>query len=293
MVNEILDENPESFGNPMNAEKIVNDREKAYIRHFPENNFFILKADGTKEKREWHFYSETSDSAFCYVCKMFSKTGSQFSTRGCSDWKNISRRICEHKRSLDHRQSMFDFSKRSQQKGLIDTELIKQFENERQYWRHILKRVVATVKFLSSLGLAFRGNNESEGEGNYFSCLKYLAEFDPFLASHIKRYANHGQGSSTLREAEGAADPQPTWRIGQDHQEFDEGICWKYMGDANDPALREAEQQRLLQFVDRKSLRLDSPSVKQRVLKILNLRGGSIKTIRNVMREFAGNMGCQ
>ncbi|KAG8182588.1 hypothetical protein JTE90_021726 [Oedothorax gibbosus] len=199
MVNEILDENPESFGNPMNAGKIVNDREKAYIRHFPENIFFILKADGTKEKREWHFYSETSDSAFCYVCKIFSKTGSQFSTRGCSDWKNISRRICEHKRSLDHRQSMFDFSKRSQQKGLIDTELIKQFENERQYWRDILKRVVATVKFLSSLGLAFRGNNESEGEGNYFSCLKYLAEFEPFLASHIKRYANHGQGSQVAR----------------------------------------------------------------------------------------------
>ncbi|KAG8184632.1 hypothetical protein JTE90_022680 [Oedothorax gibbosus] len=33
------------------------------------------------------------------------------------------------------------------------------------------------------------------------------------------------------------------------------------------------------------------PSVKQRVLQILNLRGGSIKTIRNVMREYAGNMG--
>ncbi|GFX89985.1 beta-catenin-like protein 1 [Trichonephila clavipes] len=32
-------------------------------------------------------------------------------------------------------------------------------------------------------------------------------------------------------------------------------------------------------------------SIKQRVLQILNLRGGSIKTIRNVMREYAGNMG--
>lgn len=32
-------------------------------------------------------------------------------------------------------------------------------------------------------------------------------------------------------------------------------------------------------------------SIKQRVLQILNLRGGSIKTIRNVMREYAGNLG--
>lgn len=33
------------------------------------------------------------------------------------------------------------------------------------------------------------------------------------------------------------------------------------------------------------------PSIKQRVLQILNLRGGSIKTIRNIMREYVGNFG--
>uniref|UniRef100_T1J520 Beta-catenin-like protein 1 n=1 Tax=Strigamia maritima TaxID=126957 RepID=T1J520_STRMM len=33
------------------------------------------------------------------------------------------------------------------------------------------------------------------------------------------------------------------------------------------------------------------PSIKQRVLQMLNLRGGSIKTIRNIMRECAGNIG--
>lgn len=32
-------------------------------------------------------------------------------------------------------------------------------------------------------------------------------------------------------------------------------------------------------------------SVKQRVTQILNLRGGSLKTIRHVMREYAGNLG--
>ncbi|XP_067615738.1 beta-catenin-like protein 1 [Eurosta solidaginis] len=32
-------------------------------------------------------------------------------------------------------------------------------------------------------------------------------------------------------------------------------------------------------------------SVKQRVVQILNLRGASMKTIRNVMREYAGNLG--
>uniref|UniRef100_A0A8D8S450 Beta-catenin-like protein 1 n=1 Tax=Cacopsylla melanoneura TaxID=428564 RepID=A0A8D8S450_9HEMI len=32
-------------------------------------------------------------------------------------------------------------------------------------------------------------------------------------------------------------------------------------------------------------------TIKQRVLQIINLRGGSLKTIRHVMREYAGNLG--
>ncbi|XP_070575194.1 beta-catenin-like protein 1 [Ptychodera flava] len=33
------------------------------------------------------------------------------------------------------------------------------------------------------------------------------------------------------------------------------------------------------------------PSIKQRIIQILNLRGGSITAIRNVVREYAGNIG--
>merc|ERR1711890_18305 len=32
-------------------------------------------------------------------------------------------------------------------------------------------------------------------------------------------------------------------------------------------------------------------TVKQRVLQILNLRGGSLKTVRDIVREYAGNLG--
>ncbi|CAN8000383.1 unnamed protein product [Ixodes pacificus] len=49
-----------------------------------------------------------------------------------------------------------------------------------------------------------------------------------------------------------------------------------------------------LQLVDYIMLDICSsgpPSIKQRVQQILNLRGGSIKTIRNIMREYAGNLG--
>jgi len=50
----------------------------------------------------------------------------------------------------------------------------------------------------------------------------------------------------------------------------------------------------VLQFVDYIVLEICSSgasSVKQRVLQILNLRGGSLKTVRDVVREYAGNLG--
>ncbi|CAH1103040.1 unnamed protein product [Psylliodes chrysocephalus] len=60
--------------------------------------------------------------------------------------------------------------------------------------------VVAVVKRLCSRGLAFRGKSEKFGDphnGNYFMILELLAEFDPFLASHIERFGNQGSGSTS------------------------------------------------------------------------------------------------
>ena len=38
----------------------------------------------------------------------------------------------------------------------IDCTLVKQQEEERKYWRDVLKRVVETIKFLAQRGLSFR-----------------------------------------------------------------------------------------------------------------------------------------
>ncbi|KAK7504727.1 hypothetical protein BaRGS_00004213 [Batillaria attramentaria] len=49
-----------------------------------------------------------------------------------------------------------------------------------------------------------------------------------------------------------------------------------------------------LQLIDYIMLEISAsgaPSVKARVMQILNMRGGSIKVIRGVMREYAGNIG--
>ena len=45
----------------------------------------------------------------------------------------------------------------------IDCTLVKQQEEERKYWRDVLKRVVETIKFLAQRGLSFRGSQEIFG----------------------------------------------------------------------------------------------------------------------------------
>ena len=47
----------------------------------------------------------------------------------------------------------------------------------------------------------------------------------------------------------------------------------------------------LIDYIVVDSCSSGSASIKQRVLKILNQRNASIKTIRNIIREYAGNLG--
>lgn len=49
-----------------------------------------------------------------------------------------------------------------------------------------------------------------------------------------------------------------------------------------------------LQLVDYVMLEISAtgaPTIKQRIMQILNMRGGSVKSIRSIMREYAGNIG--
>ena len=45
----------------------------------------------------------------------------------------------------------------------IDCTLVTQQEEERKYWRDVLKHVVETIKFLAQRGLSFRGSQETFG----------------------------------------------------------------------------------------------------------------------------------
>lgn len=106
----------------------------------------------------------------------------------------------EHENSSAHRQSMMKYVSRSKTMARVDSLLISQYNTEINYWRNVLKRIVAVVKFLASRGLGFRGDDEifgSQNNGNYLGCLELISEFDPFLADHIQNYGNRGKGSTS------------------------------------------------------------------------------------------------
>ncbi|GBN46870.1 hypothetical protein AVEN_137500-1 [Araneus ventricosus] len=139
---------PSNVGNIKNFKVEYTDRNKIYYRNISESNFYCFKANGKKEFREWLKFSETTKCIYCFVCKLFSTSNNQtkFIT-GYNDWKNLTRPLKEHESSHFHIEAMFALKKRSVILGSIDTQLAKQLHGQQNYWREVLKRIVATVKF--------------------------------------------------------------------------------------------------------------------------------------------------
>lgn len=181
---------------------------KTKTRYLTKNIFTRKLTNGESLERKWLLYSPAKKSVYCYCCRLFNTTtgtGHNLSSpNGYKDWKHISNLLMEHENSLQHRQFMMNYVARMKTAGRIDSELLSQYNTEINYWKNVLRRIVAVVKFLASRGLAFRGDNEtlgSQNNGNYLGCLELISEFDPFLADHIQNCGNRGKGSTSYLSA--------------------------------------------------------------------------------------------
>jgi hypothetical protein len=75
---------------------------------------------------------------------------------------------------------------------------------KQKYWKSVLKKIVAVVKFLASRGLGFCGNDEmlgSQNNGNYLGYSEIISEFNPFLTDYIQNYGYRGKGSKSYLSA--------------------------------------------------------------------------------------------
>ena len=117
---------------------------------------------------------------------------------GFNDWAHGLHSIHRLEQTKQHSDAVQCYFRKITLKGKIDIHLKQQLEDEKRYWREVLRRVVECMKFLCSRGLALRGDSEEIGDfsnGNFLGALEFLAKFDPFLAKHLESRGNQGRGN--------------------------------------------------------------------------------------------------
>ncbi|XP_046862046.1 zinc finger MYM-type protein 1-like [Xenia sp. Carnegie-2017] len=166
-----------------------------------QKTLFTYTHELTKQQhpRNWLCYSPSKHVVFCFACKLMTDS-IVFGKQGYNDWKRASQSIPRHEKSSAHRNAVFQLLQRSDAGCRIDSELVTQASDERNYWRAVLERVTETIRYFSERSLPFRGTDEIVGSpknGNYLGTLELISMFDPFLAQHINRNANKGKGHTS------------------------------------------------------------------------------------------------
>ncbi|XP_022031236.1 zinc finger MYM-type protein 1-like [Helianthus annuus] len=154
-----------------------------FNRRFSATIYTRTLSNLEKCDREWLVYSKELDKMFCFCCKVF-RNGApkgRLGGVGFDDWHHATGRVREHEVSLDHLIIMikwFDLRKRLKSDDTIDKFQHEQFKKETDYWKQVLFRIIALVKFLAKHNLAFHGYRKS---------FEMLEEFDPVIKEHVRR----------------------------------------------------------------------------------------------------------
>lgn len=124
-------------------ERIYKDKARQLSKHLFERQLL----NGEKVPQKWLIYSDSTGCVFCGPCLLFNGGESQFDKKeGFNDWKNSYYRVSTHENSPTHKLSVLHMNERSNALGRIDHALTMQLDEEINYWKNILKRVVACVK---------------------------------------------------------------------------------------------------------------------------------------------------
>lgn len=89
--------------------------------------------NGDLVKRSWLCFSPITEKLYCFYCKLFNTTQTQFIREGYRDWKNAHARLREHEKSQTHLEAVYNFTMQASTIELINVILKKQVEDEKNY----------------------------------------------------------------------------------------------------------------------------------------------------------------
>lgn len=160
-----------------------------------KNIFYKKLVNGEVVKRCYLVYSKSTGHVYCAPCKLYGGS-TALESDGFNDWKN-SDTIQDHDNIAEYRKCLRKYLARGNVLNRVDKKLMMQYQEELQYWRNVLLRIVEVVKWLSSRGLLFHGENEiigSTNNRNFLGCIELLCKFDSFMPDHVARFGNKGRG---------------------------------------------------------------------------------------------------
>ena len=171
----------------------------------------FCRKDGSKHS--WLTYALDNDALYCIPCLLFpdevlrgegqrKNHDNAFVKAGFSNWKKQFEDVRMHEESQSHTNSEIAqvmFLQKKSMRYIVEAQEKVQEEARQRHVkanRKILKRVIDTVIFLGKKELAFRGHRESLANdpsintGKFLETLKYLANYDDVIATHLEKVEN-------------------------------------------------------------------------------------------------------
>jgi Domain of unknown function (DUF4371) len=164
----------------------IQQKDKAVVRNF-NNKWFKITP--------WLTVSEEKQSLLCFYCVLFKNSGDQtWSVHGTRDLKHLSEKIKRHETSSAH----LTCSMKYQMLGAVD--IAKEIDESQAFCRerhnkivtrnrHVLNRIIDSLKFAGRNELPIRGHDERDTSGKKGVFLEFLHEqskSDNILDSHLK-----------------------------------------------------------------------------------------------------------
>ncbi|KAJ3698945.1 hypothetical protein LUZ61_002650 [Rhynchospora tenuis] len=146
----------------------------------------------------WLEYSIQKDAAYCLCCYLFKTEnreggGDAFTSAGFKNWKS-KKSLDEHVGGLNsaHNVAVSKCQNLMKQEQSIQTVLEGQSKHSQNAYRLRLTASLDCIRFLLRQGLAFRGNDESEGSsnrGNFLELLRFLADHNAMIEGVVLQNA--------------------------------------------------------------------------------------------------------